>query len=69
MIARHPDQLLSPEDLAEYLDVPVTTIYSWRYRHDGPPGFRVGRHLRFRWRDVEQWIETQISIEHWPADR
>lgn len=53
------DQLLTAEDLAEYLGVPVATIYAWRYRHQGPPGFRVGRHVRFRWRDVQQWIAQQ----------
>ena len=50
------DRLLSPQELADYLDVPVKTIYSWRYYRKGPPGFRVGKHVRFRWRDVEAWI-------------
>ena len=53
--------LLTVQDLATYLDVPVATIYAWRYRHKGPPGFRVGRHVRFRWNDVEQWIELQLQ--------
>ena len=59
----HPDRLLTPVELAAYLEVPVTTLYSWRYRHEGPPGFRVGRHVRFRWRDVEDWIAEQLSSE------
>jgi excisionase family DNA binding protein len=54
------DRLLTVEDLAKYLDVPVTTLYQWRYRRAGPPGFRVGRHLRYRWRDIEEWIEQQL---------
>ena len=37
------------------------TIYTWRYRHEGPPGFRVGRHLRFRWNDVQRWITKQLD--------
>lgn len=53
------DQLLTVQELADYLGVPVATIYAWRYRHQGPPGFRVGRHVRFRWRDVQQWITQQ----------
>jgi len=57
----HLDQLLTVEDLAEYLDVPVATVYSWRHRHNGPPGFRVGRYLRFRWSDVERWIDDRIA--------
>ncbi len=55
------DRLLTVEDLAEYLGVPVATLYAWRYRNVGPPGFRVGRHLRFRWSDVEHWIQDRVT--------
>ncbi len=55
------DRLLSVEDLAAYLDIPVATIYAWRYRRQGPPGFRVGRHLRFRREDVERWISERLQ--------
>lgn len=55
-----PSHLLSAQELADYLDVPLKTIYAWRHRRIGPPGFRVGRHLRFRWSDVERWIGEQI---------
>ncbi len=53
--------LLTVGGLADYLEVPVATIYAWRYRRQGPPGFRVGRHLRFRRSDVEQWIAEQLA--------
>ncbi len=55
------DRLLTVEDLAEYLDVPVSTVYAWRYCRQGPPGSRVGRHLRLRWSDVERWIRDRIA--------
>ncbi|MGH9167369.1 MAG: helix-turn-helix domain-containing protein [Acidimicrobiia bacterium] len=55
------DRLLTVKELADYLGVPVATIYAWRYRGEGPPGFRVGRHLRFRQGDVEQWIWGQLE--------
>ncbi len=55
------DRLLSVEDLATYLDIPVATIYAWRYRRQGPPGFRAGRHLRFRREDVERWIAERLQ--------
>ena len=55
------NRLLTVDDLAEYLEIPVATVYAWRYRQKGPPGFRVGRHLRFRWSDVERWIDDRIS--------
>ncbi|MGH8935048.1 MAG: helix-turn-helix domain-containing protein [Acidimicrobiia bacterium] len=57
----HRDRLLTVEELADYLHVPVATIYAWRYRRQGPPGFRVGRHLRFRQSDVESWIRDQLQ--------
>lgn len=56
------DRLLTVQDLADYLDVPVATIYAWRYRRHGPRGFRVGKHLRFRQSNIERWIEDRISL-------
>jgi excisionase family DNA binding protein len=51
-----PARLLSVEDLAELLQVPMRTIYDWRYRGDGPKPIRVGRHLRFDPADVARWL-------------
>lgn len=59
----HGDRLLSVEELADYLEVPVKTIYTWRHRNTGPKGFRVGKHLRFRWRDVQTWVSERIADE------
>jgi len=55
------DQLLSIEELARYLAVPPKTLYAWRAHGDGPPGFRVGRHVRYRWADVQAWILQRID--------
>ena len=57
------EPLLSAQDLADFLDVPIATIYAWRYRHEGPPGFRVGWHLRYRRNDVEQWIRNRLKAD------
>jgi excisionase family DNA binding protein len=51
--------LLSIAALAAYLGVPQATIYWWRSRGDGPPGFRLGKHLRFRQSEIEAWLETR----------
>jgi len=59
----HGDRLLSVDELADYLEVPVKTIYTWRHRNTGPKGFRVGKHLRFRWRDVQAWVSERIADE------
>ncbi len=57
------EPLLSAQDLAQFLHVPIATIYAWRYRRQGPPGFRVGRHLRYRQSDLERWITKQLDGE------
>ena len=56
------DGLIDITELAAYLKVPVATIYAWRYRGTGPPGLRIGRHVRFRLRDVERWLESREDM-------
>lgn len=56
-----PDRYLGPTEVAEILGVPVETIYQWRYKRTGPPGFRVGRHLRFDPRALRTWVEQQTE--------
>jgi len=53
--------LLSPTELADYLGVPVKTVYNWRTEKKGPRGVRIGRHLRFRTTDVEAWLEQNAD--------
>ncbi|MDP8971160.1 MAG: helix-turn-helix domain-containing protein [Actinomycetota bacterium] len=54
----HPRRPLATiTDVAEYLGVPVQTVYRWNTRGTGPRVFKVGRHARYRWEDVEKWIE------------
>lgn len=55
-------KLLTVQQLAEYLDIPVQTLYQWRTKGYGPPGRRIGKHVRYRETDVERWLE-QLSIE------
>ena len=58
------EPLLSAQELADFLHLPIATIYAWRYRGEGPPGFRVGRHLRYRLCDVHQWVQRQLDTTH-----
>jgi DNA-binding transcriptional MerR regulator len=55
------DRLWSPIQLAEYLDVPVATLYAWRYQGIGPAGYRVGRHVRYDPADVIRWLKENRS--------
>ncbi len=60
-VAEIDGKLWSPEDVARYFDVPVSTIYGWRHKGVGPPGIRVGRHVRYRPTDVDEWLRRQES--------
>jgi len=53
--------LLNPKDLAAYLDIPLATLYDWRSKGVGPPGIRVGKHIRYRRSDVESWLDKQAA--------
>jgi excisionase family DNA binding protein len=54
-------QLLSIRQLAEYIGCPVSTVYRWRSRGEGPPGFRLGKAVRFKVDDVDRWITEQAA--------
>ncbi|WP_112248788.1 helix-turn-helix transcriptional regulator [Kribbella monticola] len=49
------------EDVAEYLGVPVKTLYKWRCQAYGPRAVRVGKHLRYDPDDVIAWFDAQKS--------
>lgn len=52
---------MTTEELADYLGVPVATVYQWRTKGTGPRAIKVGRHLRFRAADVDAWLDEQAS--------
>lgn len=51
-------RLWGVKDVAEYLGVPEQTLYQWRTRNYGPPGRRVGKYVKYRPADVEQWFDS-----------
>jgi excisionase family DNA binding protein len=59
------ERLLSLSELSELLGVPVATLYGWRHRGDGLAGYRVGRHVRYRRAEVEEWLELPRAVPSW----
>jgi len=55
--------LLTIEEVAELLSVPVSWVYGRTRRRaiNRIPGFRLGKYWRFRETDVLAWIERQKS--------
>jgi excisionase family DNA binding protein len=60
-----PAALLTPQQLAQRMAVPVSWIREKtrqraRVRDDDPlPVVRLGKYVRFRWSDVEAWLQRQ----------
>jgi excisionase family DNA binding protein len=61
MVAPTSASLISVEEVAELLQVPVSWVYERTRRRttDRIPGFRLGKYWRFREGDVIAWIERQ----------
>lgn len=53
--------LAKPQEIADYLGVPLATVYNWKYRGNGPKLIKVGRHLRARWSDIEAYLDQQAG--------
>jgi excisionase family DNA binding protein len=52
---------MTTEQVADYLAVPVNTLYQWRSRGFGPRAARVGRHLRWKRDDVDAWMTARAE--------
>ncbi len=52
------NRLITAEELADYLGVPKKTVYGC-WRQWGLTACKVGRHLRFRERHVEEWLRSR----------
>jgi excisionase family DNA binding protein len=55
------ERMLTIVDLSEMLGIPVDTLYGWRHRGQGPQGYRIGRHVRYRRAAVEAWLEGRLD--------
>ncbi|WP_329287391.1 helix-turn-helix domain-containing protein [Streptomyces sp. NBC_01455] len=58
-----PDRYLTPNDIAEMFEVPLETVYQWRRKRTGPPGFRIGKHLRYDPTDVHAYVTERKGAD------
>ncbi|PWW65456.1 helix-turn-helix domain-containing protein [Actinokineospora spheciospongiae] len=52
---RSIERLWTVDDVSSYLGVPVKTLYQWKWRGEGPPVRKIGRHLRYDPVAVQSW--------------
>ena len=53
------DDLLTIDELAGILKIPKQTLYAWRSRGTGPVGILIGKHVRYRRVDVDDWLDAR----------
>jgi excisionase family DNA binding protein len=54
--SKKTERLWGIAEVAEYLGIPVNTLYQWRHQGVGPRSRRVGRHLRYDPDEVRRWF-------------
>ncbi len=61
MPVRERRPLATTEQVAEYLQVSPRTMDDWAYRGTGPAFARVGGQRRYRWQDIESWVNRRTA--------
>lgn len=54
-----PDQLLTAKDVSALTGIKGTTLQGWRFRHQGPPWFKVVGRVVYRESALRAWIAEQ----------
>jgi excisionase family DNA binding protein len=61
VVGTKPVPLMTPQEVADFLGMPVATLQVWRARRTGPRAYRVGKHVRYASEDVLTWLEKRRS--------
>ena len=59
-------EIMTIEEVAEYLRVSERTVYDWAQKGDLPGG-KLGTTWRFKREDVENWVDSRLSKKSAPA--
>lgn len=63
------ERLLTPDEVATILVVPVHTLAKWRSQRTGPLPLTVGKHVRYRRLHVNAWLAEKEGEAHdWMAN-
>lgn len=63
---QNAEPLVKPQEVADFLGMPVATIHNWRARGIGPRAYRIGKHVRYRLSEVEAWVATRADGSQTP---
>jgi excisionase family DNA binding protein len=55
------ERMAGVNEVAEFLGIEVQTLYNWRTQKRGPRSSRIGGRVRYRWADVEAWVDARAK--------
>ena len=61
------DKLLTPKDLAESLQVGLSTVYQW-VNYGFVPCVKIGSLVRFREAEIEKWLQKNKTCVYCRSD-
>lgn len=53
------DQLVTEKDAADILCQSIRTLQKWRVTGYGPAHYKIGRNVRYRLGELNDWIESR----------
>jgi len=53
--------IVTVQQLADLLQVPVGTVYAWNKRGTGPTVWHAGVHARYYAADVKAWLDAKYA--------
>jgi len=57
------DELLTIQEVAHVVRVPVATLRYWRHLGTGPRSFRIGRSVRYWRTEVFAWLDDKANSD------
>jgi len=52
-------EILTAQEVADYLKIPLSTVW-YLIRHKKLPAARIGKHYRIKKADIEKLLETKV---------
>ena len=57
------DRFFTPKQLAAYLGSSVSALSQYRAQGTGPEYYKIGRAVRYRLSEVNEWLEQQKNCK------
>jgi len=67
----NPEPYITPAEVGKLLSIPESTLARWRWTHDGPPAYQIGKRPRYLSSEVLAWANAQRqpnAADHPPRD-